>query len=159
MQEGVEGGACGGLLFLCFFPAPRALNPPICFAVWLLQRANILKFRVSGCLSVTNTLFSLYTLPSGSKGPKRAWSSTATAGAAAAGAAAAEAEAAEAAAAEAAAAEAAEAAEAEAAAATATHQQPAATGHRGSCSRAAARPASCKHSSRQQQQQQQQPPS
>ena len=44
------------------------------------------------------------------------------------------------------AAEAAEA-EAEAAAATATHQQPAATGHRGSCSRAAARPASCKHSS------------
>ena len=27
MQEGVEGGACGGLLFLCFFPAPRALNP------------------------------------------------------------------------------------------------------------------------------------
>ena len=45
------------------------------------------------------------------------------------------------------AAEAAEAAEAEAAAATATHQQPAATGHRGSCSRAAARPASCKHSS------------
>ena len=66
-----EGGACGGLLFLCFFPAPRALNPPICFAVWLLQRANILRFRVSGCLSVTNTLFSLYTLPSGSKGPKR----------------------------------------------------------------------------------------
>ena len=55
----VEGGACGGLLFLCFFPAPRALNPSICFAVWLLQRANISKFRVSECLSVTNTLFPL----------------------------------------------------------------------------------------------------